>query len=158
MDRAVLEKAWAESYDFEGTSIPEKVKRLSLLPSALLAEQVYEAAMELRAEGINWFGSDFEEALLEVINKGDAAVTRPDIHISLMEYKEIVALRDGAGEKGIDDLLADAVNSSNQTNNGDSLIKDDWVQYKGAWIYPIKGGWEANLNGCHYDDASLDAL
>lgn len=118
MDRAVLEKAWAESYDFEGGSNLWRVAQLSHMPSAVLAEQVYEAAMELRDEGINWYGSAFEDALLEVISKGDAAITCPDKHISLAEYEEIVALREGAGEKGVDNLLADATSRAVNPESG----------------------------------------
>lgn len=34
----------------------------------------------------------------------------------------------------------------------------DMTLYNGAWIYPVVGGWEANLYGCHYDAEDLEAL
>lgn len=38
------------------------------------------------------------------------------------------------------------------------MAENNMTMYNGAWIYPIKGGWEANLNGCHYDAEDLDTL
>lgn len=108
MDRVVLEKAWTDSYCFEGATIAGSVKLLSRLPSTLLAQEVYDAAMELRDEGINWYGSDFEDELLEIIEKGDAVVNNPDTHISLAEYKEIVEFKAKVEEKGLDAALAEA--------------------------------------------------
>lgn len=112
MDRVVLERAWADSYDFDLDSIPAKVKALSAQPSKVLAEQVYEAAMELRAEEINWYGSDFEEELLDVVNKGDVAITNPDKHISLMEYKEIVELRQNLEDSVADETLENKISDA----------------------------------------------
>lgn len=94
MDRLVLERAWADSYDFQDAPVPVKVKLLSQQPAKMLAAQVYKAAMKLRDEGINWYGSDFEEELIDVMNRGDAAISNPDIHISLAEYQEIVDFRE----------------------------------------------------------------
>lgn len=108
MDRVTLEKAWADSYCFENATVPASVKLLSQIPAKILAEEVYAAAMELRDEGINWYGSDFEDELLEIIEKGEAVITNPDVHISLMEYKEIVEFKNNIAEKGLDAALAEA--------------------------------------------------
>ena len=40
----------------------------------------------------------------------------------------------------------------------DLAMNGDMINYKGAWIYPIDGGYEANLRGFHYDAESLDEL
>ena len=37
-------------------------------------------------------------------------------------------------------------------------MREDMINYKGAWIYPIDGGFEANLRGFHYDAETLDEL
>lgn len=71
--------------------------------------------------------------------------------------KELKAINEVEPEK-VEDLIADAINASKQVNNDAVAQKDGWTQYNGAWIYPVEGGWEANLNGCHYDDASLELL
>lgn len=90
MDRKTLEKAWLDSYDLTKGTPEEKVAVLTTIPSKTLAQETYSAAMELRDEtGINWYGSDFEEELVEVANRGDLAITNPDVHISVEEYKEI---------------------------------------------------------------------
>lgn len=89
MERKTLEKAWLDSYDIEKGTPEEKVTVLASIPSKTLAEETYEAAMELRDEGINWYGSDFEEELVEITNRGDLAITNPDVHISVEEYNEI---------------------------------------------------------------------
>lgn len=93
MDRKTLEKAWLDSYDLTKGTPEEKVAVLATIPSKTLAEETYSAAMELRDEGINWYGSDFEEELIEVANRGDLAITNPDVHVSVEEYKEIAEAR-----------------------------------------------------------------
>lgn len=93
MDRKVLEKAWLDSYDIEKGTPEEKVTTISSIPSKTLAEETYSAAMELREDGINWYGSDFEEELVEIANKGDLAIANPDVHISVEEYNEIAEAR-----------------------------------------------------------------
>lgn len=40
----------------------------------------------------------------------------------------------------------------------ESKVPDNWTQYKGAWMYPVYGGWEANLDGLHYDAETEDEL
>lgn len=35
---------------------------------------------------------------------------------------------------------------------------EDWMSYKGAWIYPVDGGYEANFTGEHFQAATLDEL
>ena len=40
----------------------------------------------------------------------------------------------------------------------EAKVPDSWKQYRGAWIYPVYGGWEANLDGLHYDAETEDAL
>lgn len=35
---------------------------------------------------------------------------------------------------------------------------EDWMSYKGAWIYPVEGGYEANFTGEHFEAATLDEL
>lgn len=37
-------------------------------------------------------------------------------------------------------------------------VPDNWTNYKGAWIYPIKNGFEANLDGLHYEAESEEEL
>lgn len=37
-------------------------------------------------------------------------------------------------------------------------IPANWVNYKGAWIYPIDSGFEANLDGLHYEAATEEEL
>lgn len=38
------------------------------------------------------------------------------------------------------------------------MMRDDMINYKGAWIYPVVDGYEANLRGFHYDGLTLDEL
>lgn len=40
----------------------------------------------------------------------------------------------------------------------EAKVPDSWKQYRGAWIYPVYGGWEANLDGLHYDAETEDEL
>lgn len=117
MDRVVLERAWTDSYCFEGATIAGSVKLLSQIPAKILAEEVYTAAMELRDEGVNWYGSDFEDELLEIIEKGDAVVNNPDVHISLAEYKKIVEFKASVEEKGLDAALTEAKEKSSLGEN-----------------------------------------
>lgn len=35
---------------------------------------------------------------------------------------------------------------------------ENWMSYKGAWIYPVEGGYEANFTGEHFEAATLDEL
>lgn len=35
---------------------------------------------------------------------------------------------------------------------------NDLTAYNGAWIYPVKDGWEANLRGFHYSADTLEEL
>lgn len=35
---------------------------------------------------------------------------------------------------------------------------NDLIAYNGAWMYPVEGGWEANLRGFHYSAETLDEL
>jgi len=93
MDRKTLEEAWLDSYDLVKGTPEEKVAVLAKIPSKTLAEETYSAAMDLRDEGINWYGSDFEEELVEVANRGDLAITNPDVHVSAEDYREIAEAR-----------------------------------------------------------------
>lgn len=98
--RALLEEAWAESYDFPTLpTASEKRFALTKMSSKKIAIEVYEAAMSLREDGVNWYGGDFEKALLEVIEEGDKALKNPDIHITLTKYREIINMREKAKEK-----------------------------------------------------------
>lgn len=117
MERVVLEKAWLDSYEFDNLSIEESVKKLSELPSKTLAASVYQAAMELRADGVNWYGGDFEDELVEVMKKGDLVITNADVHISVEEYKEVVEFRNNLEEKGIETILEEAKNKSALTKS-----------------------------------------
>lgn len=119
MDRVVLERAWIDSYDFP---VPEIVKKRDMLisrPAERLASEVYRAAMALREEGINWYGSDFEEELLKVVQKGDSEITNAGVHISVKEYKEILDLRKSVDIKGVDEVIAAATERSVKTPNAD---------------------------------------
>ena len=98
MDRKILEKAWLDSYDFNNLSVEERVKKLSELPAKVLATYTYKAAMELRGEGINWYGAAFEDELIEVMEKGDVVITNSDIHITVEEYKEIIDMKNNIGD------------------------------------------------------------
>lgn len=40
----------------------------------------------------------------------------------------------------------------------DFARNNDLTAYNGAWIYPVEGGWEANLRGFHYSADTLDEL
>lgn len=35
-----------------------------------------------------------------------------------------------------------------------SAVPENWENYRGAWIYPVSDGMEANLDGFHYDGKS----
>lgn len=117
MDRIVLEKAWLDSFGFNNLSVEESVKKLSELSSKRLAAETYQAAMELREEGINWYGSNFEDELVEIVKKGDLKITNADVHISVDEYKEILKLRKGLNDKGLDEVIADATDRVVETAN-----------------------------------------
>ena len=48
-------------------------------------------------------------------------------------------------------------------DNPDALEEDwtppaDWVSYKGAWIYPVTDGYEANFMGSHFQASTIDEL
>lgn len=40
----------------------------------------------------------------------------------------------------------------------EAKIPDNWTQYNGAWMYPVSDGWEANLDGLHYEAETEDEL
>lgn len=35
---------------------------------------------------------------------------------------------------------------------------ENWVSYKGAWIYPVQDGYEANFMGQHFEGATIDDI
>lgn len=91
MDRKTLEKAWFDCYDFNSTqrniSCTEKAQLIAKTPDVELASDVYNASMEMRAEGINWFDSEFEDELVAII--GSEKTKNADIHISAKEIYDI---------------------------------------------------------------------
>ena len=89
MDRITLEKAWLDCYDFQNIPVDKKVECISIRPSKKMAGEVYKASMDLREQGINWFGSDFEDELFNIIKKGDLAIENPDVHITVEEYEDL---------------------------------------------------------------------
>lgn len=127
MDRAVLERAWLDSYDFPIDDIAKKRAILISRPAEKLAKEVYNAAMELRDEGINWYGSAFEDELLEVMRKGNAAIENPDKHIGLMEYKEVVEYRKKLENEDValDETISAAKNAAKTEQGFNSKEKTD---------------------------------
>lgn len=59
------------------------------MPFVKMAEEVYAAAMEMRDYGINRFGSEFEDELLEVVNSGDSKIENHNIHINCKDCEDI---------------------------------------------------------------------
>lgn len=100
MKRINLEKAWLDCYDFKKIPTAKKVELISKMPSKKMAAEVYTAAMEMRDDGINWFGSDFEDELVEIINHGDLKIEDPKVHITCKDCEEIKNAINSFIEKG----------------------------------------------------------
>ena len=89
MTRTMLEKSYLDCYEVAVNFPTElKVLYLSNMSTKYLASKVYQAAQEMRDDGINWFGSDFEDELLAIMD-GTAEIEEPDTHITIKEYEEI---------------------------------------------------------------------
>lgn len=89
MKRTTLEKAYLDCYEV-AVHFPTEVKVLYLsnMSTKYLASKVYQAAQEMRDDGINWFGSDFEDELLAIMDD-TAEIEEPDKHITIDEYEDI---------------------------------------------------------------------
>lgn len=99
MERITLEKAWLDCYDFENIPVCERVELIAKRPAKQMATEVYNASMEMRSDGINWFGSDFEDELVDIAS-GKAVIENPDVHITVEEYEEIKKVEKEFLEKG----------------------------------------------------------
>lgn len=99
MDRLTLEKAWLDCYDFENIPVDKRVEHISKRPSKKMAGELYSASMDLREQGINWFGSDFEDELVDIIKKGDLAIDNPDVHITVEKYEDLKKAKKEAVKK-----------------------------------------------------------
>ena len=86
MERVTLEKAWTTCYDYPELSVKEKVEKLKTEADEKLAKDVLRASLEMRKEGINWFGSDFEEKLEKII-LGEKTENKEE-HITVEEWQE----------------------------------------------------------------------
>lgn len=100
MDRIKLEKAWLDCYDFEKIPVDKKVECISKRPSKLMAGEIYKASMGMREQGINWFGSDFEDELVNIVKWGDLAIENPDVHITVEEYEDLKKAKQKLIKKG----------------------------------------------------------
>lgn len=99
MDRVTLEKAWLDCYDYENLPVSKRVELITKRPATKMATEVYNASLELRSDGINWFGSDFEDELVDIIKKGDLAIDNPDVHITVEEYEDLKKAKKEAVKK-----------------------------------------------------------